>query len=70
MTAERLSAHPQKPILCHSAALISEKTDADLITHPLHSNPILWHNLFPHSALIVQQSLSNLAILTQEHDTS
>lgn len=32
MTAEKLWAHPQKPILCHSAALICAKTDADLHT--------------------------------------
>lgn len=31
-TAEQLYPHPQKNILCHSAARICEKTDADLYT--------------------------------------
>lgn len=38
--------------------------------HPLRPNPILWYKPFSHSFLIVKQSLSNVAILTQEHDIS
>lgn len=38
-----------------------------ICTHPLDS---MWFNLFSRRYLIVQQSLSKLAILTQEHDVS
>lgn len=41
-----------------------------ICTRRLHSNPILSYNLFSHSSAIVQQSSSNLVILTQEHDIS
>lgn len=63
MTSRTLRTHPQKrnPFCSHSVALIREM---QIRTHPLHSNPICWYDLFRHSALMVQQSLSNLAIFT------
>lgn len=67
---QRGSMHTHKNSFCATEELWSLGKQMQICAHPLHSNPILWYNLFSLSPLVVQQSLLNLAILTQEHDIS